>query len=65
MDQSRRAFVGQVAGVSALAGLADVSPAALAAPAAALGSGRAADDEAYWRWVAGEFLTAPSVAHMN
>ena len=65
MDQSRRTFVGQVAGVSALAGLAGVNRAALATPAADLGSGRAADDEAYWRWVAGEFLTAPNVAHMN
>ena len=65
MGQSRRAFVEQVAGTSALAGLAGVSPAALAVPAADLGAGRAADDEAYWRWVAGEFLTAPNVAHMN
>ena len=68
MDQSRRAFVGQVAGVSAsagLAGLAGVKSAALAAPAADVGSGHAADDEAYWRWVAGEFLTAPNVGHMN
>ena len=65
MDESRRAFMGQVAGVSALAGVAGVNSAALAAPAADLGAGRAADDEAYWRWVAGEFLTAPNVAHMN
>ena len=65
MDHSRRAFIEQVAGISALAGLAGVSSTALAAPAADLGAGRAADDEAYWRWVAGEFLTAPNVAHMN
>ena len=65
MDGSRRAFVGQVAGVSALAGVAGVHSASLAAPAAELGSGRAADDEAYWRSVAGEFLTTPNVGHMN
>ena len=65
MDQSRRAFIEQVAGASALAGLAGVSPGALAEPAADLGAGRTADDEAYWRSVAGEFLTAPDVAHMN
>ena len=65
MGQSRRAFIEQVAGGSALAGLAGVGSGALAAPAADLGVGRAADDEAFWRRVAGEFLTAPEVAHMN
>lgn len=29
------------------------------------GAGRAADDEAYWRWIASQFLTNPEVAYMN
>lgn len=29
------------------------------------GEGRAADDEAYWRWIADQFLTNPDVAYMN
>ena len=74
MGQSRRQFVGRLSGGAALGSLASgaalgslagFSAEALAAPAADLGVGKAPDDEAYWRWIAREFLTYPNVAHMN
>ncbi len=65
MGQSRRQFVGRLSGGAALGGLGGFSTAALAAPAANLGVGKAPDDEAFWRMVAAEFLTYPNVAHMN
>ncbi len=65
MGQSRRQFVGRLSGGAALGGLGGFSTAALAAPAADLGVGKAPDDEAFWRLVAAEFLTHPNVAHMN
>ena len=65
MDQSRRAFIEQAAAIPALAGLLGAGSSAVASPATEPGPGQAAEDEAYWRRVAGEFLTAPNVAHMN
>ncbi len=65
MGQSRRQFMGHLSGGAALGSLAGFSAEALAAPTPDLGVGKAPDDEAYWQWIAREFLTYPNVAHMN
>ncbi len=44
---------------------AGVTPTAVAAPKVPSGAGKAATDEAYWRWIAGQFLTNPQYAYMN
>ncbi len=36
-----------------------------AAPLVPPGEGKEANDEAYWRWIASQFLTNPSIAYMN
>jgi len=66
MRPSRRHFMQQMFGSASLA----ASGAVFAAPAGPVpeirpGAGRAADDEAYWRWIASQFLTNPEVAYMN
>jgi selenocysteine lyase/cysteine desulfurase len=65
MTTSRRTFMEQLTGGAAFAGLAGISEEALSASKTLLGTGQAPEDERYWQWVAGEFLTQPEVAHMN
>ena len=62
---SRRGFMGQFGGGIALGALAGFSEAALSMPKTQLGAGKPPEDERYWQWVTDEFLTQPTVAHMN
>ncbi len=66
MRPSRRQFIHQLFGSATLVG----SGVAMAASADDVtpvlpGAGMAPDEEAYWRWIASQFLTNPQVAYMN
>ena len=61
MRPSRRAFVQQLFGGAAAGAMLS----ALGEAVEPLKAGRRADDEAYWRWIASQFLTNPGIAYMN
>jgi isopenicillin-N epimerase len=62
MQPSRRLFMQQLFAASgAVTALGQSEHAAAALP----GIGKPPDDEAYWHWVASQFLTNPDVAYMN
>jgi isopenicillin-N epimerase len=55
--------MGQIVGAASIA--AATSAVAAAPPVSALGAGKAADDEGYWRWIREQFLVDPHIAYMN
>ena len=66
MRPSRRLFMQQTFGTAALVSSARGwagQPASVSAMPS--GAGRASSDEAFWRWIASQFLTNPAVAYMN
>jgi len=66
MRPSRRQFMEQMFGGAALAtSVVATTEAEDSVQMLFPGAGKAPDDEAYWRWVASQFLTNPQVAYMN